>query len=97
MKTASHEHVLSVLIEADQSVFQQYKSGIFDSSSCGSNLDHAVLVVGYGTDSATGTEYWIMKNSWNTVWGEEGYMRLAIQEGTGKGICGIQTTPVWPE
>ena len=97
MKTAAHAHVLSVLVEADQAVFQQYRGGIFDSAACGTRLDHAVLVVGYGTDQATGKEYWIMKNSWSAGWGEDGYMRLAIQEGTGPGVCGIQTTPVWPE
>ena len=89
--------MLSVLIEADKAVFQQYSSGVFDSTACGTTLDHAVLVVGYGTDSDTGKEYWIMKNSWGSRWGEEGYMRLAIEEGSGEGVCGIQTTVVWPQ
>jgi len=53
-----------------------YSSGIFSSAQCGTNLDHATLVVGWG--SASGQEYWIMKNSWGTTWGEKGYMRLAI-------------------
>jgi len=80
------------LIEADRAVFQQYTSGIFSSTGCGTNLDHATLVVGYGSDA--GTEYWIMKNSWGTVWGEEGYMRLEIVDGDG--ICGIQMNPLYP-
>jgi len=66
-------------------VFQQYRSGIFDSTACGTSVDHATLVVGYGEEN--GQEYWIMKNSWSTGWGEYGYMRLAIVDGAG--ICGI--------
>jgi C1A family cysteine protease len=92
MKAAVAQQPTSVLIEADKSVFQMYKSGIFDSTACGTNLDHATLVVGYGSEA--GQEYWIMKNSWGTVWGEEGYMRLAIVDGDG--ICGIQMSPLFP-
>ena len=91
MKAAVAQQPTSVLIEADRAVFQQYTSGIFDSTACGTSLDHATLVVGYGSDA--GQEYWIMKNSWGTVWGEEGYMRLAIVDGAG--ICGIQSNTVW--
>ena len=92
MKAAVAKQPTSVSIEADKMVFQQYKSGIFDSPKCGTKLDHATLVVGYGTDN--GTDYWIMKNSWGTVWGEEGYMQLAIQDGAG--VCGIQMGPLYP-
>ena len=94
MKAAVAKQPVSVSIEADRAVFQQYTSGIFDSTSCGTNLDHATLVVGYGSEN--GTEYWIMKNSWGTSWGEEGYMRLAMQS-TGEGICGIQHEPLYPD
>jgi C1A family cysteine protease len=94
MKAAVAQQPVPVSIEADKMVFQQYKSGVFDSASCGTKLDHATLVVGYGTDSATNTDYWIMKNSWGTVWGEEGYMQLAIQDGAG--VCGIQMGPLYP-
>ena len=92
MKAAVAKQPVSVSIEADRAVFQQYHSGIFDSTGCGTNLDHATLVVGYGSEN--GQEYWIMKNSWGTVWGEEGYMRLAIVDGDG--ICGIQMSPLFP-
>merc|ERR1711990_213558 len=77
---------VSVAIQADQRVFQTYKGGIFDSASCGTKLDHATNVVGWGTED--GQEYWIMRNSWGKTWGESGYMRLAIEDG--HGICGIQ-------
>jgi len=92
MKAALAKAPLSVAIEADRSVFGQYKSGIFNSSSCGTNLDHATNVVGWG--SSNGTDYWIMRNSWGTSWGEKGYMRLEIQNGAG--VCGIQTRPLYP-
>jgi len=85
MKAAVAQQPVSVVIQADQAVFQQYVSGIFDNVKCGTSTDHATLVVGYGSDA--GQEYWLMKNSWGTVWGDEGYMKLAIVDG--EGICGI--------
>lgn len=92
MKAAVAIKPLSVAIEADLAVFQSYKSGIFNSTSCGTNLDHATNVVGWG--SASGVDYWIMRNSWGTTWGESGYMRLQIVDGNG--ICGIQMQPLYP-
>ena len=94
MKAGIAQRPISVSLEADQAVFQQYQSGIFDSSKCGDTLDHATLLVGYGYENDVG--YWIMKNSWGTGWGEEGYMRLEMVEG-GKGICGIQVEPLYPK
>ena len=93
MKAAVAKQPVSVSIEADRAVFQQYTSGIFDDAGCGTNLDHATLVVGYGSEN--GTEYWIMKNSWASSWGESGYMRLKI-DSTGPGTCGIQHEPIYP-
>ena len=93
MKAAVAKQPVSVSIEADKIVFQQYNRGIFDNTGCGTNLDHATLVVGYGSEN--GTEYWIMKNSWNSGWGEEGYMRLKIEDGVG--VCGIQKEPIYPQ
>ena len=92
MKAAVAQAPISVSIEADRSVFQQYTSGVFDSAQCGTRTDHATLVVGYASDSDG--EYWIMKNSWGTFWGESGYMRLRIQDGVG--VCAIQSSPVYP-
>lgn len=69
-----------------------YSSGIYDYAECGTRSDHVTLIVGYGEEN--GSEYWIMKNSWGTGWGEDGYMRVAIEDG--KGICGIQMYPVYP-
>ena len=85
MKAAVAKQPISVLIEADRSVFQMYNGGIFDSSACGTNLDHATLVVGYGSEN--GQEFWIMKNSWGTEWGEDGYIRIATSDDS-IGVCG---------
>jgi C1A family cysteine protease len=73
---------VSVAIEADQSIFQFYKSGVLDGN-CGKNLDHGVLAVGFNTDSSTG--YWIVKNSWGPQWGNQGYVWIR----QGKNMCGI--------
>ena len=92
MKAALAQQPLAVSIEADKKVFQTYKSGIMDSTKCGTKLDHAVLAVGYGTEN--GQDYWLVKNSWNTTWGDQGYIKLAIVEGNG--ICGVQMGPLYP-
>ena len=81
--------VVSVAVEADQAAWQFYSSGVLDDASCGTQLDHGVLAVGYGTDS--GKPYWAVKNSWGTSWGESGYIRLV----RGKNQCGIASQPVY--
>jgi len=83
---------VSVAIEADQSVFQLYSSGVLDSSSCGTTLDHGVLLVGYGYDSSESKNYWKVKNSWGTSWGESGYVRMV----RGSNMCGIASDASYP-
>jgi len=92
MKNALAGRPLSVSIQANKYCFQSYSSGIFDDTSCGTRLDHATNVVGWGEEGST--EYWIMRNSWGKSWGENGYMKLKIV--SGKGICGIQMEPQYP-
>jgi len=92
MKNALANQPIAVSIEADKFCFQSYSSGIFNNSTCGTRLDHATNVVGWGTSGST--EYWIMRNSWGKSWGESGYMRLEIA--SGKGYCGIQMEPLYP-
>ena len=70
LKAAIEKGVVSVTVEADKPVFQQYESGILDSVKCGTVLDHAIAAVGYGTDAASGKDYYIVRNSWSTFWGD---------------------------
>jgi KDEL-tailed cysteine endopeptidase len=70
-----------------------YQSGIVDDD-CPPYLNHGVLLVGYGTDAKTKREYWIIKNSWGTEWGEKGYIRILITNG--KGVCGVNMDPSFP-
>eukprot|EP01017_Pseudomicrothorax_dubius_P026176 TRINITY_DN28_c0_g2_i2.p1 TRINITY_DN28_c0_g2~~TRINITY_DN28_c0_g2_i2.p1 ORF type:complete len:368 (+),score=90.71 TRINITY_DN28_c0_g2_i2:127-1230(+) len=85
---------VSVAIEADRMVFQFYSGGIIDSKSCGTDLDHGVLAVGYGAES--GKNYYIVKNSWGGDWGEKGYVRIGRHGGKGPGICGIAEMASYP-
>jgi len=90
--SAVAQQPVSIAIEADQSVFQLYSSGVLDSTSCGTTLDHGVLLVGYGTDESLSKDYWKVKNSWGTSWGESGYIRMV----RGSNMCGIATQPSYP-
>merc|ERR1711997_454809 len=92
LKTAVALGPVSVAIEADKMAFQYYTGGVLDSTACGTNLDHGVLAVGYGSDN--GTPYWLVKNSWGSSWGDNGYVKIAMVDGAG--ICGIQMAPVYP-
>jgi C1A family cysteine protease len=85
---------VAIAIEADESNFQYYSSGVL-TASCGSNLDHGVLAVGYGT--MDGTDYYRVKNSWGTSWGDNGYIyfeRGGNAESAGK--CGILSAASYP-
>ena len=95
LKAAVGKQPVSVAIEADTRYFQSYSSGILTSSSCGTNLDHGVLVVGYGEEN--GQKYWLVKNSWGTSWGDKGYVKILRSESTNDaGICGIAMSPSFP-
>lgn len=88
---------VSIAIEADTRIFQSYSSGVITSSSCGTDLDHGVLIVGYGTESETGVDYWLVKNSWSSSWGDDGYVKIERSDSTNDiGICGIAAQPSFP-
>ena len=81
MKALTQQPV-SVAIAANNKYIHQYKSGVIDATDCSeldeygddkdplNRINHAVLLVGYGHDEATGLDYWLVKNSWNTTWGD---------------------------
>ncbi|KAK6253516.1 hypothetical protein QUC31_015236 [Theobroma cacao] len=92
-KAVAHQPV-SVAIEAGGRPFQLYHSGVF-TGHCGTNLDHGVVAVGYGTED--GVDYWTVKNSWGPDWGENGYIRMERNvAGTSTGKCGIATMASYP-
>lgn len=85
---------VSVTVEADKAVFQRYNGGVLNSPDCGTNLDHAITAVGYGS-TKEGEEYYIVRNSWGSSWGDKGYINIKAEK-SGKGICGIQQISVFP-
>jgi C1A family cysteine protease len=83
LQSALQQQPVSVAIEADQSVFQRYSGGVI-TSGCGSSLDHGVTAVGYNSN------YFIVKNSWGSSWGNAGYVYISGTQ------CGITTSASYP-
>jgi len=95
LMVAVAQQPVSVAVEADGSDWQFYTSGVL-TDACGVNLDHGVLVVGYGTDSILG-DYWKVKNSWGPAWGDSGYIRIGRgSKFDANGECGILMDPSYP-
>merc|ERR1712156_1002497 len=84
---------VAVAVQGDNMVFMQYAGGVITDESCGHDVNHAGLVVGYGNES--GLEYFLMKNSWGETWGDKGYVKIDFQ--SGEGVCGIQVAPIQAE
>uniref|UniRef100_A0A2N9GSM6 Cathepsin propeptide inhibitor domain-containing protein n=1 Tax=Fagus sylvatica TaxID=28930 RepID=A0A2N9GSM6_FAGSY len=85
---------VSVALDAKNPAFRFYSSGVY-SGECGTETNHAVTTIGYGTND-DGTQYWLIKNSWGTHWGEDGYMRIKRGIGAPEGLCGIAKEPSYP-
>eukprot|EP01111_Echinosteliopsis_oligospora_P019856 TRINITY_DN982_c0_g1_i1.p1 TRINITY_DN982_c0_g1~~TRINITY_DN982_c0_g1_i1.p1 ORF type:complete len:376 (-),score=126.48 TRINITY_DN982_c0_g1_i1:53-1180(-) len=78
-------------ISADAAAWQHYESGVFSGcDTTTTDIDHAIQLVGYGTDATTGEDFWIVRNSWTPLWGEDGYIRISRSAQT---YCGVDTTP----
>ena len=71
--------------------FIHYSDGIFESDECGDNeMNHFVLITGWGTDEDSGKDYWIVKNSWGTDWGNDGYIKIRRNSNSSAmGMCAI--------
>jgi len=78
-----------VSVAVDAQAWSSYRKGVM-SGACGTSLDHGVLAIGYGTDG--GQDYWLVKNSWGTSWGEQGFIRLIRN----KDECGIALAASYP-
>ncbi|KAI3777639.1 hypothetical protein L1987_47440 [Smallanthus sonchifolius] len=93
MKAVAHQPV-AVAIDAGGEDFQFYSEGVF-TGKCGTQLDHGVAAIGYGT-TLDGTKYWIVKNSWGSEWGEKGYIRMQRDKSDKRGLCGIAMEASYP-
>ena len=96
LMNAVAQQPVSVAIQANLPSFQFYSKGIYNDSQCTNELDHGVLVVGYGKDD-NNVSYWLVKNSWGPNWGENGYIRILrnLTNNT-SGMCGIAMEPSFP-
>jgi len=94
LTAAVTQQPVAVAIEADQTAFQFYSSGVL-TGTCGTNLDHGVLAVGYGTSGST--DYYKVKNSWGADWGMSGYVLIQKNKNQKGGQCGILLAASWPK
>jgi len=80
-------------LSVDATQFKFYSTGIITSADCFTETDHGVTAIGYGVRASDGMKYFIIKNSWGTNWGENGYVRVMNNGLEDRGICGINMFP----
>lgn len=85
LQSAIVSQPVSVAIEVSSMSFMLYKHGVLSQPECGTNVNHAVLAVGYSTKG----KYWLIKNSWAATWGDKGYMKLKMDSNQAYDTCGI--------
>ncbi|XP_047051900.1 vignain-like [Lolium rigidum] len=102
LKAAVAERPVVVALNGNSTAFYNYRGGVF-RGPCTTVLTHAMLLVGYNTTvdgdpygEPAGVDFWILKNSWSTAWGEAGYMRLLRGDEKHGGVCGVMIRPVYP-
>lgn len=96
LQAAVAQQPVSISIQANQYAFQFYSSGII-KSGCGTMLDHGVLIVGYDIDIIGDVPYWIIKNSWGSGWGQDGYAFILRSTSTSNsGVCGVALDASYP-
>ncbi|XP_052140972.1 ervatamin-B-like [Oryza glaberrima] len=104
LATAVARQPVTAYIDASGPAFQFYGSGVFPGP-CGSGsgaaaaaptTNHAVTLVGYCQDGASGKKYWVAKNSWGKTWGEKGYILLEKDVASPHGTCGVAVSPFYP-
>ncbi|OAY82761.1 senescence-specific cysteine protease SAG39-like [Ananas comosus] len=94
LQSAVANQPVSVGIDGGDMNFQNYKTGVFNGP-CGTDQNHAVTAIGYGT-ADDGTKYWLIKNSWGTTWGEAGFMRIQRDVQSPEGMCGLAMHASFP-
>jgi C1A family cysteine protease len=96
MRTVKEKGSVVVLLDATDLASGGYTSGVYNNPNCTTSLNHAVELIGWGTQRASGStpaiDYWIMKNSWGTSWGEKGYFRMK----RGVNMCGMNEYYYFP-
>lgn len=93
LQSALDNQVVTVAVEAANSIWKNYKTGVIQQCP-GDRSNHAVIAVGYGTKD--GVDYFKIKNTWGTTWGERGYMYLQRGVG-GKGMCNVAERASYPQ
>ncbi|CRK87046.1 CLUMA_CG000822, isoform A [Clunio marinus] len=86
---------IGIAVDASLASFQSYKEGVYFDDNCSSStINHAVLLVGYGSDQKTGKDFWLVKNSYGEKWGEDGYIRMARNSNNHCGITEFGVVPI---